>query len=429
MAEYSDTFPQADENPLSSGGVWDGGYTSRVNFQVVGNRLRTTDASGSFHAVASYNGFTPTIDQFAQITLKTCVTTALIFFGVMLRAATPPTDTWYWVLGNDAAGGGAPTYGIYKVVAGTISTLIQVATSVWAADDVITGIIRNNVSGNPTIFAFRNGTLVTSATDVTSPIASGRIGMDIRITTGGAVGDVELANFVGGDIRKTRLYLPNTGAPEISPAFTLDSSWTATTGADRIKCVPTKISSVMTSKVQAAPGTAANQKWLFRQYVSDPLSGAGTVFGVLFGQIRGLESAVNDNIDAISLKLLVVKSDATLRGTLLALANYGTVAELAIALTNKIIADGDGLTPVNFLDGDRIVAEIGLTNTTTGTSVSGTLSFGDDNATDLPEDETATAANNPWIEIIGSALPITPASQLPPRPWQLQGSMGALIAQ
>ena len=397
MAEYTDNFSQADENPLSSGGVWDT-YAGIGNLQAVGNKVRAVTLGGA-DSFETYNGFTPGNDQFAQITISTWNATtnvATIIAGVFLRAAAPSTHTAYRIQAQVGALGASPIVQLSRINAGVNTDLTSASTS-FVAGDILTGMIRGS-----TMFAFKNSTLIASFTDGT-PIASGRIGAEVYIGVGGSLTDVEIDDFVGGDIRKTRFYLPNTGAAEISPAFTLESSWTATTNADRITMVRSRISSTMATKAQAAPGTAGGQKWLFRQYVSKPLA-AGDVFGALFGQIRGLESAANDNIDAISLKVLVVKADATLRGTLLALANYGTVAELATSLRNKIIANGDGLTKVTALDGDRIVAEIGLTNTANGTSVSGSLSFGDDSATDLAEDEAATAANNPWLEFVGVNL-------------------------
>ena len=67
-------------------------------------------------------------------------------------------------------------------------------------------------------------------------------------------------------------------------------------------------------------------------------------------------------------------------------------------MTARRIADGDATGAVTALAGDRIVVEIGFSNTTGGTSITGTLNFGDDSATDLGDNETDTAANNPFVE-------------------------------
>src|SRR5262249_30847465 len=116
--------------------------------------------------------------------------------------------------------------------------------------------------------------------------------------------------------------------------------------------------------------------------------------------IRVLESAANDNIDKVSMKLIVVSEDGqTLRGTLLTIGDYGPTNEWATTLTARRIADGDTITTVNASDKDRIVLEIGYNNTTTGTSITGNMNFGDNSGTDLGDNETDTAANNPFLEL------------------------------
>lgn len=390
--EFSDVFGQVDENPLSSAGAWTQSFGATDPLKLVSNRVRSV--TNNVEASSTYTAAVPGNDQFVLIPLTTLTAGASPnTITAKLRVSTGAT-TYYAVDFNSGTTG----LDIYKFIAGAFTDINFDSAVQWAQGDVALVCLRGF-----TFFVFKNNTLVKTFTDPGSSIASGNVGLAIT-TRNSDLAQAEVANWAAGDIRKTRFYLPNTGAAEISPAFTLGSSWTATTGADRIRMPVARISSTMTSKVQAAPGTAANQKWLFRQYVSDPIRGGGDIFGALFGQVRGLESAANDNIDAISLKLLVVDSAGSLRGTLLSLANYGTVAELNTSLRNKIIANGDGLTKVTYQNGDRIVAEIGLTNTTIGTSVSGTLSFGDDSGTDLAEDETATAANNPWLEFVGINL-------------------------
>ena len=49
--------------------------------------------------------------------------------------------------------------------------------------------------------------------------------------------------------------------------------------------------------------------------------------------------------------------------------------------------------------GDRLVIEIGIRDATASTTTTATISFGDNGATDLPEDQTTTTALNPWVEI------------------------------
>jgi len=113
----------------------------------------------------------------------------------------------------------------------------------------------------------------------------------------------------------TRIYLPQTGASPITPAL---GTWTETTGADRIAGVATRIGSAMTSKTQAHTATAANSPFLSRQYVFGPLAAQTIPVSTIKGTIRVLESATNDNLDAMRLLVRVVSGDgATYRTPIL----------------------------------------------------------------------------------------------------------------
>src|SRR5678816_2021163 len=194
----------------------------------------------------------------------------------------------------------------------------------------------------------------------------------------------------------TRFYLPSTGTPDHTPLA--PAGWSETTGFDIIEMHPYKISSAMTSKTRATSLTAANSKILLRQYVSTPIAAQTIGVGTVKGTVRALESAINDNADAVTCHIWVASQDAqTNRGNILAIAN-GSVAEFSTSLRAKRIAAGAATSSVTAQDGDHIVIEIGYTMTTGGTSVSASLSFGDDNATDLGDNETDTTALNPFVE-------------------------------
>ena len=216
---------------------------------------------------------------------------------------------------------------------------------------------------------------------------------------------------------QTRFYLPSSGAADVSPPFTLQASWDEVDNADRLKTVTTRIASAMTDKSEAK-ATTANFRQLVRQYVSSPL-GAQTIASTttVKGTIRTLESAANDNVDKVSLKLLVVSNDGqTLRCTLLGLADYGPTNEWALSLTARRIADGDTISAAcSITAGDRVVIEIGFNNTTAGTTITGTENFGDNSATDLPDNETATAADNPFLELSQTLIFQPPAGGGPRR--------------
>lgn len=195
----------------------------------------------------------------------------------------------------------------------------------------------------------------------------------------------------------TRFYLPSTGTAEISPAFT--ASWNLTTSADQIRCSTIKQATTMTSKTTA--NGSSIQNILNRQYVSDPIAGQ-TISGTVKGQIRGNESKNSMN-GFCSIIIRVVSNDgSTDRGTPLAITTGGT--EYSTSLTNRNTPVSTALTSVNAQNGDRIVIEIGARQTATSNNQNVTQSFGDNNATDLPEDETTTTANNPWVEFSGDLI-------------------------
>src|SRR6185503_10223021 len=91
----------------------------------------------------------------------------------------------------------------------------------------------------------------------------------------------------------------------------------------------------------------------------------------------------------------------TFRGTIYGPTN-GTVAEFNTSLRAKRLATGGATTQVVVTEGDYLVIEIGATATTGGSSISTSINYGDNSATDLGDNETDTAANNPFIELAGN---------------------------
>jgi hypothetical protein len=141
-----------------------------------------------------------------------------------------------------------------------------------------------------------------------------------------------------------------------------------------------------------------------RVYVSDPLSGSGTLSGNVKGIIRCQENSTSANMQAQLLVKVVSRDGTTVRGTALA---HQTAAgtEFGTALANRkfpldwTTSPGTTLTGVAYSAGDRIVLEIGYRNNTANTTTfTATMSFGDNVGADLSEDQTGTAGNCPWIE-------------------------------
>lgn len=189
MAEYSTAFPQADENPLSGGGIWEGGYTSRDYLQVVSNRVRPAVVGTQGYATVA-RSFSN--DQFVQFTIGT-FTSGTVFREIagLLRASAPPTDTTYRVTAGQLSDG-TQYVQIYKYVSGAETTLNFSSTVTWSAGDVLLGMIRGT-----NISIFQNNTLVLSASD--SEISSGRVGLAMACVSPGIVGEQEVSSFIGGD--------------------------------------------------------------------------------------------------------------------------------------------------------------------------------------------------------------------------------------
>lgn len=195
----------------------------------------------------------------------------------------------------------------------------------------------------------------------------------------------------------TRFYFDASQSPAITPNF--DAGWEATGSAVRRNLRRAKRTGDSIASGSAISSTSG-QDALHRQYISDPLK-AGHIFntGVTYKcYLRALESAANDNIRS-RLGLRILSEDgATVRHTVLAIADYSTGAEWNTALRNKAFADGDaGSGSYTTVEGDRICLEVGH-NDSAGVSISGTTSWGSNAATDHGENETETAANAPWFE-------------------------------
>lgn len=201
-----------------------------------------------------------------------------------------------------------------------------------------------------------------------------------------------------------RFYFPNSGAADVSPTF--GSGWNGTSGADRIKCVTTRIGSAMANKTFTTLAGTTGTFILSRQYVSAPLDG-GTLSGTIKGQVRAASGAADSTL---AVSVFVVSNDgSTVRGVAVAPAaselttqppefvgsTTGTNRRMRDASDNFLIA----LTSVTVQAGDRLVIEIGVREVDGG-GINGVLVYGDDNASDLPEaeDNTTTTALNPWIE-------------------------------
>ena len=196
----------------------------------------------------------------------------------------------------------------------------------------------------------------------------------------------------------TRLYLPSSGAATVYPASS--ASWEDTSIVSRLKAVLVKTASAMTT-VSFSDSNAADKDILFRQYISEPITAQTITAQSIKFQMRCLENETLCNM-FLTIGIRVVSNDgATVRGTILAVTRDNT--EAALSLTNRQFTANS--SQVISQDGDRIVIEIGMGGDP-GSSAnhSSSISIGDDSGTDLPENNTATSAYNPWVEFANTIV-------------------------
>lgn len=125
------------------------------------------------------------------------------------------------------------------------------------------------------------------------------------------------------------------------------------------------------------------------------------------------ETTATDNLTtAVAIK--VIKADGTDRGVLLAVSASDDTAATppewsSTTLTNRRFQDSSEnasitLSSLAVSDGDYLVVELGARQASTSTATNWGARIGDGAASDLAEDDTTTAANNPWIEFSGNLL-------------------------
>ncbi len=185
-----DDFERADSTEL--GTSWDPGYSTDDSFQIVSGRVRCRNLSND--CMETYNNVVTPDDQHVAITISIWSVTNT-YPGTFTRAANSPTKTGYSCRPFSP---GTSTV-IHKWVAGTLSTLATDATYTWVNGDKL----RQETTGsNPSVtkcYAVKpNGaeTLVVTASDSSSPITSGKVGI-IGYTTS-ALADMQYGDFAMG---------------------------------------------------------------------------------------------------------------------------------------------------------------------------------------------------------------------------------------
>jgi hypothetical protein len=138
---------------------------------------------------------------------------------------------------------------------------------------------------------------------------------------------------------------------------------------------------------------------LWAQYCWGPLV-MGEIAGHARGQVRVVQSFLDQHYDQAWASLRVVSYSQGVRGWLIPLACHGASTPFPTRLTNRGLFDRD-LDPVLAQLGDYLVLELGAL----ASSDPGTVDFvgfgcGDDAAAFLPPDESTTDPLNAWIELV-----------------------------
>ena len=204
--------------------------------------------------------------------------------------------------------------------------------------------------------------------------------------------------LIFGFFMATRWYLPSdTLATPISPTPSTD--WETTSILTRTTAPTVRRNSVVT-EVSFTDANAADRDILFKQFVGQELTAGQTITGAqaIKGQIRGRQKTLTQNMK-LTLGIRIIASDGTtVRKIVLAVTRDDI--ELAVSSVNRQFTATSVAGNYTTVAGDYPVFEVGTGgDPDVGTDHDTFMTFNDDNASDLPENDTATAELNPWIEL------------------------------
>lgn len=218
----------------------------------------------------------------------------------------------------------------------------------------------------------------------------------------------------------TRFYFSSTKTVPyvIGPA----GPWARIAEFDRYMMYVVKDGSAMTTKTIWANGAAAaDESAAARGYFSMPMA-PGVVFSsadTAKCYVRCAESALNDNINRQPCHLAIYRLGAAGLYESAVIFKDGffgpNTTEWNTSLRNKTVLDGDTLgSNYTTIGGELLLLELGgQVSAAAGASVTGSMSFGSNSATDLGENETDTAANNPWLELSTNIAFLSPPIVVP----------------
>ena len=217
----------------------------------------------------------------------------------------------------------------------------------------------------------------------------------------------------------TRFYTDPTNAPTVSPAY-VGSLWDDTTQAVRRKLVIDTAGNNASTDFNFNEVAAYNDYILAVQFVSEPLDAISATLSANKIVFRCLESNAKAECFLVH---SFGKCDSDGSNATEIDHTIGWTEFAADTLTSNY-RTGDFLNKV-FNQGDRLILEVGAKFSYAKVSgYNATINVTDNHATDLPENDTETAAYNSWIE---TGDTFTEASGDPPAEVVKLGPMFAFV--
>lgn len=187
----------------------------------------------------------------------------------------------------------------------------------------------------------------------------------------------------------------NSAAPSVSPAY--NASWDNSQAGRRILYEKTTLSALGTaaSNLNMAVTTGVTSNILSLQFVS-PSIPPQRLIGTFSLVTPCAEANINNNSTLAVVVSVCSQDGATIRGVLLSL--LGTDTEFPLSTSATRIVNAQAITALTTQPGDRIVVEMGITNTAPTSSASTTVQTGFIQTTDFALTSALTTSLNPWCE-------------------------------
>jgi hypothetical protein len=207
----------------------------------------------------------------------------------------------------------------------------------------------------------------------------------------------------------TRLYLPpSSAATGISPSPAAE--WDITAGLTRVIPSTTRTSTAFANKTMTADttGSPSNTDIVLVQFVFPlPTGVAFTTAHTIKGRVLTDQRATGTNLRSQCIVRVIDNDGSTVEATLyagdLTTGTGNPTSEWSTATTSRQMPRGSTVAvEANYTTPDAtkyLIIEIGARiHADTTASANSFIRLGDNNATELPEDETDTADKTTWIE-------------------------------